>query len=242
MFASRSWKGLDLCLLQFPHYLGSYASMWIKDYPRSTSLGLSKLRIISVYCKWNMILRKLKESDLLFSSVFLNVLQIFIPELHWSAVKFWSKLVNTIRPLNYCGCYFLCELFFIYCVPVYSFFINCLPLICNCRSHKLPLFFELITNQVLDISLDMLRNINFIQLIMWIYYTCSKICLTENVFPLTSALTLTLTFSDWQITFLDWWIIFLHNYIFGLRNDVFFFQKMYRYQLCNTVTWTAITN
>jgi len=59
------------------HY-GSYAPTWIKLDPGFTGLGSSKLPIKSV--KWN-ILNELNEIDLLFSSVFLTILQIFCPEV-----------------------------------------------------------------------------------------------------------------------------------------------------------------
>jgi len=56
-----------------------------------------------------------------------------------------------------------------------------------------------------------------------IYYTCSITCLTENVFPLSLALTLTLTET----------LNLKHNNIFGTTNDAIF-EKVYRYRKKHT--------
>jgi len=59
-----------------------------------------------------------------------------------------------------------------------------------------------------------------------IYYICSKIRLTENVYPLTPALTRTLTLK--------------HNNVFKLKS---FFEKVYRYQFSRFVcNWKAFYN
>jgi len=62
-----------------------------------------------------------------------------------------------------------------------------------------------------------------------IYYICSKTRLTENVFLLTPALTLTLK----------------HNNVFGMTKVTSFFEKVYRYQnfwdyyICS-ITWFSL--